>query len=543
MTGKLSHATRGIAAFLAAAALCLALALAGYVTWRLFRASSVAGVLPARDTVFFAEADSLSLPSSLLQASGVGNLASMLPPLSGATIADVAEAVHGRTLGLALLRQGKAMQPVFFIGTRGRKRALEALADLAPLGALENTGPAGMPVYRFKEGPAFSFAFAGTTLALASSPGVLLRLGDTLEAPEQSLQNDPGYQKALGNLPRHAWLKGYFALSPFDASEAVGDLGAFLLPLKVLFKGAGFAVRSSPSGLHFNTYVSLDPAAVAFNHRPASGQPPAYELTRFLPAEKLLFYMGGANLEGEWLNTLETLSQLNPAYGLIVEGLLRARAEAMFGSGVSLRNDIYPLLKGQYALALSRASDGSLAVSLLLSHRDRDFADIKLGKLFEGFRTLAGQHTPKTLTVTLPDGTEARELVANPDQLAVSEGRYRGWPVRCVNIAGSSYGFCTTLSEDLIVLSNKREALEQTINLHFEPRFTLAQHQPFRQTLSNLSQVNDETSFLNVPAFAEAAGSRLPAMGQKILQAFEAATWVKHTFDDGVSAEGFILAR
>jgi hypothetical protein len=72
----------------------------------------------------------------------------------------------------------------------------------------------------------------------------------------------------------------------------------------------------------------------------------------------------------------------------------------------------------------------------------------------------------------------------------------------------------------------------------------LSQHQPFRQTIGNLSKVSDEITFVDLqetlPVFNTNPYYQL---AEKYLKPLSAVSWVKHYFDDGVSAEGYLLIK
>jgi len=86
--------------------------------------------------------------------------------------------------------------------------------------------------------------------------------------------------------------------------------------------------------------------------------------------------------------------------------------------------------------------------------------------------------------------------------------------------------------------------MEETIDVKLSSNFALSQYQPFRNGLGNLSKVADEISFVDLQKTIPFL-QKTPYAGfiEPIIKNFDSTTWVKHYFDDGVSAEGYILIK
>ena len=202
------------------------------------------------------------------------------------------------------------------------------------------------------------------------------------------------------------------------------------------------------------------------------------------------------------------------------------------------------MFENEYALTFESLPNDQVGIKLILRHDDRQFAEAKLEKLLGGFETLAAQFAPKLKVFALPDGTESRELVADPTRMKEFKETHRSYRVNCLNVTDSYYGFCYAVTDELVIISNHPEPIRETIDLTFDPRFILSQSQSFRQTLSNLSAVSDEITFFNLENFNELLkDSRIGFLTNNLSSAFEALTWIKHYFDDGVSTEGYLLLK
>jgi hypothetical protein len=358
-----------------------------------------------------------------------------------------------------------------------------------------------------------------------------------------SLNADSTYQKSLAALPRQTWGRGYLNIEPLHFNKE-NPLNVIAESLKPLSNHLALTIRKKHNGFHFNTFLSLNKDLLELKRSDPGPMRFAYSLTDYIGSKNLSAYIGGANLADEWENTLKTISSLNPAYGIILEGVVRAQVNRIFGEGVSLRNDIYPLFEGEYALTFEALPNDQLGIRLILKHSDRQFAEAKLEKLLNGFETLAAQFAPKLKVFKLPDGTESRELVADPTRMIEMNEIYEDYQINCLDVTDSAYGFCYTVTDELVVMGNHPDSIKETIDLSLSPRFTLAHSQPFRQSLSNLSAVSDEITFFDLENFHKILkNSKISFITSGLADSFDALTWIKHYFDDGVSTEGYLLLK
>lgn len=530
-----------------AGGLVLLIGLFASLLWFSYSNRSVTTLLPAGKTVAYAELEDLTLPPRLGQKNLLDllGLSAAIKTAFGLEAADLLSALSQGRVGLALLDDGSGQnKPLLFMRATRRGKALAFFQKLLASGeTLTLIGDKKQPIYTFPQSQAFSFCFVGPTLLIAKNTATLQLVLDSAKDKTSTLDSDKGFQASQANLPRSAWGRGYINLKSLTLGTDT-LAGQTVAPLKSLLDHFAFTLRKEQNGFHLNTFLALQPDSLSLQGDTSDSTRFTRTLADDLGSKNLALYLGGANLSREWQNTLETLGKLNPSYGVILEGIARAQVNKTFGDGVSLANDLYPLLEGEYALALEKLEDGSLGIKLLLRHTDRSFAEVKLQKLTEGFRHLAAQFSPTIKVVTLPDGTESKELVADTSRLKSSKETYRDRSIDCIDIVDSPLGFCTTVTDDLAIMANHPESIKETLDLLESPKFVLSQSQLFRQSLSNLSAISDEVTFIDLknalPLTETAAYGPLLS---NLLEPFSAMTWVKHYFDDGVSTEGYLLLK
>ncbi|MFH0820344.1 MAG: DUF3352 domain-containing protein [Candidatus Peregrinibacteria bacterium] len=508
-----------------------------YLIGSAYLSRTVASMLPAKITALYLEIADTELPPKLRDSawSQIMNLQPLLQ-LWGVDPALIPSWAK-KNVGVAVVKN----KPVFFFRSASRRQALKFLKSMELNGEeLGNRGTAQFPIYIYPQGQQFAFAFSGPYLFISTDVEVLKSIHAVFQGQEVALDKETGFVSLSANLPQTTWLQGYLDLQSFGTPK----LDALINPLRQFSSQLGFTVRQTQEGFHFNSFLALNREVISLDPLPPRDPVRMTGLSEKIPAESLISYLGGADLASSWQNTLASMEKLNPAYGILLEGMLRAQVNRIFGNNVSLADDLYPLFTGEYALTFSSLDDGKLGIGLTLTHGDMEGARKKLKKLSEGFSLLAAQFTPQLLEVTLPDDTVSRELVADPDSLSLSHETYQGIDMDCVEVQASIYGFCYAVTDELMILANHASLLKASIDALSSPDLSLAQSQAFRQGLSALSQVNEEVSFVNLQSLAPLL-QKTP-WGQLLLpylSPLDSTTWVKHTFEDGMSTEGFVLIK
>ncbi|MBU1934566.1 DUF3352 domain-containing protein [Patescibacteria group bacterium] len=518
-----------------------------YVIWYAYSQRSVAHFLPAEQTVAYVEFEDFVLPTKLQSTTELAKqeVENNIKTVFG--IEDMSAITNwaGARFGITLIQSDEEIStPVFFIQTRSRHKAVSFFEGLAlPEEKLEKTGTLRLPIYSYPQSQSFNFAFVGPFVFISNEISPLEAIQDTFEDEALAISDQEDYRKSISNLPRQSWMRGYINFQALHFENIAAS--NIVEPLKYAVNHLAWTVRQNQNGFHFNTFVNLNKDLLELNESFADDTRFAYKLTDYIGSENLALYIGGANLSDEWQNTLETISNLNPAYGIILESIIRAQVSKVFGDEVNLRNDLYPLFEGEYALAIGLDEESEkINLSLILSHDNQEFVETKLEKLMDGFRYLAAQFAPKLNIVTLPDGTESRELIADSSKLEESSEEYEGYDVNCMEVTGTSGGFCYTTTNELLVITNSRDLTLEAVDLSMSPQFVLSQYQPFRQAISNLSKVSDELTFVDIQRILPLISNNpYGIIAEPFLNKFDAISWVKHYFDDGVSVEGYLLIK
>jgi len=503
---------------------------------RILPQSNLAEHLPAAETVGYIEMDGLNLPTKLMADGGQEKFIGFLSQLVEFEFQPAVKAFGTGKVAYVLLDvEGEVDKPVLLIQAKSKGTAMSYFKTLLLDSESVTESEDENAIYSFEQGQPYSFKFLDRYVAISNDENLLEQLKKN---PEKSLSADPDYQKSINNLPRNKWLSGYLNVKKISLAKNEGTRN-LLEPLKATLHNFAFTVRQDEKGFQLNTFLNLDKTLLSLSAKNPE-EKFSHQLTDYLPSENLALYVGGQNFAEEWLNTLETLSNFNPSYGLILEGLVRGQTDKIFGTEVNLRNDLYPLFEGEYALALGK-TEQSNEIELVLAHQDKAFVEKKMRKMAQGFESIAASFAPKISVVTLPDGSESRELVPDDTTLNKVTDKVGDNEVNCTEV-GSKTAFCYSVTDEVVVMANSKELLEKSLKA--KGTSSLSEGSAFKETTGNLSQISDEITFMNL----ERLNSLLAAypyvqLLEPLTTQLDSASWVKQYFDDGVSTEGYVLLK
>jgi len=558
------------------------------------KAEPIESFLPQAETVGFLEFEEGTLPAGLQTSEGQ----TVIPALQALThlpLSKLPASWWDHPFGVALIQQEDGSNAwVFFAEGPSRRQMMK---DLQSTG-LENGGlKTEEPLYTYAQGLNFNFGFSNHHVFITHNPQAI----DALKAVELEsapvLLNDALFQKAQSHTSARAWVRGYAQTEKIKLPE----YPAFQYAISSMSHVAGqvmLSVREQSGGLQVGTWVNLNEP---LKEKQEIGQQGSLEeMAQYIPYESAALFVAGPNLTQQWQNTLTQLSELNPAYGVVLESLVRAQVQDFFGGSVDLRNDLYPLFEGRYALALGQGENG-FSVGMVVEHNDKGFAEVKLDKLLKGFYALVGKLNPQVKVVDLPDGTQSRELVANSQNADELQEEYAELNLTCLSAQVKDFsnlkaellrGFCYTTTPERFYLATSQALLKQMLDATNNDTLTLGDATEFKQALAQTSNRPDQLTYLNMAHLApllaktapvertevaiaeaveeevaanpaaeeeaelpesesESAEQTMPA--QEAVETPEAtflltsflgqlgqSTWVKHSQSDGVSFEGFV---
>lgn len=276
-------------------------------------------------------------------------------------------------------------------------RNIVGLADM-DLAALKKDAPNsevadtynGVEVTRVVSGTAVFYAapLDGSTVAVAIRPEPVRGMIDQVKNKQENIRDDDTYKYLSGLVPEDRVAALYLNLTDlYNQIETVapGTLkqsgiesmsGAFLL-----------TVSGKETGLQIDLATQADVKSSFTNQIASAGKPDSSTIND-IPADSFGFLVG-TDLKSVLLSALESMKAAAQQAGQ-QDPVAQVEAQVKAMTGLSLQNDIIPLLGGDYALSVSPGSSsaGGMAIpnvlfQLKLNGGDRDKAADALSKVMQ----------------------------------------------------------------------------------------------------------------------------------------------------------------
>ncbi len=316
-----------------------------------------------------------------------------------------------------------------------------------------------------------AFAFlADDLVAVGSNPAVVRRAIDVDGGSQPALASAPAFERAADRLPDDYLASAYVDLELLGRGSGVqGDLGGF--------STVSAALLASETGLELEGEAPFDGLAADASARAAAAltnEPPS--LTDWMPdttqAEAVVFGLR------RMFETVERLGT-DPGAEQLGQSLTQLRAIVAFGLGLSVDDDLLPLLDREVGLAMS-GLDGQPRGVLLLRPGDAAAAEGALGRARDALQA-RGAHA-----------TTARSGAVTITTLDMPQ------------VGSASYA----MTDGVVIIGLTRDDVEASLAAHAAGR-TLAGSAPYRDTFAAMSAHGGHELFVDVPGLLAAMGGSL----------------------------------
>lgn len=381
------------------------------------------------------------------------------------------------------------------------------------------------------------FTFMNNYAVMAPSQEMLQHFIDDASLPKLSAGET--YRKVANNLPVNGAIFVYADLdqyweqlevSPTAMSIMPSSQWKMLKPFFQLFKAAGISMRIEKGRIITQIFTHIDKQKIdakGFIEYPTKYQGNLLALAN----EGTLFFTGGHDVARE-LSRLETIFQGGTnASPFTFEGILEAQKERFFGKDINIKEDIYPLLLGEYLLTM----EGTLQKPVInfflkLDPENRN----RFETLLTAFIKAGGIFSPEVKEVTLPDGTKGREVVAVGQIIRRSDEMYENNVLTTLQIGDAGTSAYLAIVNDTAIISTDQNSIKKIID-RAEGKITqnLTTDQSFSQNLQLVMKTADEIIALK----PESLWSFLPQpeIVTPYLQPFMSVMVGKNFFEDGIS--------
>jgi hypothetical protein len=523
---------------------------------KMFRPQYIAEILPASDTLAVLEINTDGAASQpkqfyeLMSKYPVYSKDALVKLMTYVLPVDFAKDVEpwlGRRVGLAIVNgptKGQ-MERLYFVESRDHEMTLKFLKGRALQSANEEMTSRdfkGYKVYGYPISHLFEFTFINNYLVIAENGTTMESVLDNIAAGGQKLADDAAYAKASNNLPQGSLVFAYAdfrklyetlsANQDFMARKGQ-DFMAFK-PFLAVFKSAGITVFADKDKFAVQSFTNLDKEALKDGQYITFSEKYKGKLLSISGEEPVLL-AGGHDLTKE-LNRLQELFRGGTkTSSLIFEGLLEAQKQIYLGKEISLQDDVYPLLMGEYLFTIDNSLEKpQMSLILEMTDKARDLPHFE--KIVTAFRNTSGIFTPKVQTVTLPDGTTGQEIVASPETVEKYDEKYADKDLVTLKLGNTGWNIFYAAVDDKLLISTSKDLLKNMIDRAdgVMPN-SLASSPFYAKILGPMMSTADEIINIKVGALTQALGLNDNKILKPYLLPFANLAVAKNYFTDGIS--------
>jgi len=531
---------------------------------KFFRPEALAEILPQDESVAVLELNTDGASDQIKQFYDTlknypvyqkNNIEGLMNTLLNMDFAKDVEPWLGRKIGIALIKfqpagasteNGMILNPVVFIESRDHEITIEKLKARALQESkldLVYTEYQGFKLYSYTSTGRFHFVFINNYLVIAKDEETIKFLIDQFSKGKK-LADDESYMKVANNLPPNNVAFGYIDyVKLFDAilhndPKFVAEKGQDYLALKPfisLFKADGVVVVAEKGKLVAQEYTLMDKQQ--FGDEGFLTYNDKYDGKLLsLANPDLVMLAGGHDLTKEIKRLQELFKAGTKTSSLIFDGVLEAQKEQYFGKEISLKDDIYPLLQGEYLITVEKSFEEPV-ITFFLELKDKNDDATNFEKLVTAFVQTSGIFTPKVKDVTLPDGTKGKEIVASPEAIQRFNESIDGISVTSLQIGNTGVTLYYTIVGQDLVISTDHDNMKNIImrsNGKLEENFTTASF--YQNNIQPALHTADEMVMLKIGALSALTGLSENEIVKPYVLPLGNLTATKNYFADGISS-------
>lgn len=435
----------------------------------------LAAVLPADDTVAFAEFHAAPFSNqreklaALLAGSSAYDTQILIENLSKWLGEDVTQEVlpwvDTTAGGMAVLTSSQQddMPQVYFLGVKDQQ-AGEAFFSTRILENEESTQIEDITIRTFPWDPEWRYGFVNRYLIIGSSEDALQRVIAVMKGQSRALRQSELWSQVDKNLPSARMGVGFINLEravPFAAKipfivNALGRDFSILAPLTQIFPATGFTLSAEGDEIVMESFTMTrrSDGTTTFDLEEYEGV-----LTKNFPAAPLAFF-GGENFTAQFDQFSQLFTTVHPSGAKIVQGMVRAQIEQLFGTSDLLESAIEPLLENEYGIGFFEGDNGINFVLQLSGDSDEILSEYT-DTLKKNFVESGAVWQPVITEITLPDGTVGKEIQAQQAPIREEEIIVNGSTIHSLSFGTTTLFY--TIRNAVLILTNSQALIEQIV--------------------------------------------------------------------------------
>ncbi len=374
-------------------------------------------------------------------------------------------------------------------------------------------------------------------LFFSRNKSALEQLIDFYASGEESLDKSPKYRKIYNNLPVsnlatlylnfNEFSDSFFSFVPFLKENALTD--DLIKPFLTLFDSEGFALIALDDKFAVQSFLNLKTDKLKNKSFITFKEKYRASLAQYVLHDSIAFW-GGKNLEYQFKRIIQALSGGEEDLMDATDSVLQNYTQKYFGSGVSLGQDILPLLSNEFAFAIEEF-EGKKVYKLIIETDDSQQTLDQLNKMSDNFAKVGAIFEQKVVDHTLPDGTASREIIAVPKEVSKIEHEYNNTKIYELHVSDQKQ-FYYAVSKNIGVISNHIEGIKSLIDLQNGDKASLSSSEAFNQLIAPILLSSDEVSYFNLEKLIEEKTS--------LFLPFTSMSSGKNYFNDGVSTINYL---
>ncbi len=166
-------------------------------------------------------------------------------------------------------------------------------------------------------------------------------------------------------------------------------------------------------------------------------------------------------------------------------------------SDINFQNDVLPLFKNEFALAIEKHNKENV-YKFLIELKDLKNDKDRLELLAENFARTGAALKPQIVDYILPDGTPSKEIVAVPEPIIPTETTYENYVIHSLTIGTQKRGVFYSIVDDFAVIANDIAGVKSSIDFKNGKGGSLKDSDQFTAAIAPILMNSDEVSYMNL---------------------------------------------
>ncbi|MCF7845924.1 MAG: hypothetical protein K9L85_01675 [Candidatus Peribacteraceae bacterium] len=433
---------------------CFASLILGTVGFFLFqkysRPDSIANILPADDTLFFAELQLDEQASALSQTFQNENTSEIFG-LDSLGLPDVTSLIALAENRISVAFFGDQIDPqnfalIFSISDESTVIDFFENSTLAEE-SLATQNFLHQKIFYFPQSRSLAFTFYNGDLILAANLETLQKIATAIHVPEKRVAKSAGFRAITGKLnPRGNFIYATPSfLDDFFLNRFTGIQKALAAPLLNIWQAGGATFEATANGLQVQTQIVLKKTAIT--HQPFLEADEIDQNFLDFWGEDTKLFSANENIAAQIENFLNSGGAQNSTFATVAESLAGNLVHTWLGTNFTLA-EISEIFATPSAVGLTES--GGLVI----------IAESSLENIFEKLKAANGKIAATEKIVALPDTTPGRELTTE-NAPGVEEEIFASYKITTINFPQYALSFADL--GDFSILSTEKTALENMV--------------------------------------------------------------------------------